>query len=86
MPLFLLLLLLFLVVFLWWARPAARRVSGTKNARKAWWQHKPQRGRYVDFEEIPDDGRDDEPQVASRPSTPQPPESRIKDAEFEEIP
>lgn len=87
MPFFVILLVLFLLFFLWRARPTARRSTrSTKSARKSWWPGgAEQRGRYVDYEELPDDGSDEASKPADK-SAPTPSEPRIKDAEYEEIP
>ena len=85
MPFILILLVLFLIFFLWMMRPRIRRTTGTKRARKWWPGGAEQRGRYVDYEELPDDGSD-EASEPSHASTPTPSEPRIKDAEYEEIP
>lgn len=87
MPFIVILLLLLLLFFLWKARPTVRRSTGAKSARKrTWWPGgAEQKGRYVDYEELPDDGRDEATEPAGK-SAPTPSESRIKDAEYEEIP
>ena len=62
-----------------------RTTRGNKSARKWWPGGAEQKGRYVDYEELPDDGRDETSSAAGK-SSPTPSEPRIKDAEYEEIP
>lgn len=67
--------------------------QGAKRATKDWSQARrsQQKGRYVDYEEIPG-GEDDftgtpaQPQTTPSENRSTPTESRIKDAEYEEIP